>query len=174
MPNESIGAIILSPRQIATGDPAGSALENINTHPIADGAICYVSGGAGKGSWQLDKSSTENPGTGPVRVVIPISGPGRWIKAVTTNLFMIEATQSLLAATQVPANTVIAVSIATPNAERGDVPKIAPEFPTAWPDDILISDDGCLDGEVIMKLFNHTGAPINIPEQTINVVLFRG
>lgn len=73
---EAIGAIILSPRQVATGDPAGQALENLNTAILGDGTLAYVSSGAGKGQWQLDKSATDAPdGT---TIVAPTSGPGRW------------------------------------------------------------------------------------------------
>jgi hypothetical protein len=76
MTQESTGAIVLSPRLVATGDPAGEALENLNTDVLGDGAICYVSNGAGQGEWQLQKESTSAPnGT---TVVAPIAGPGRW------------------------------------------------------------------------------------------------
>ena len=76
MAQESTESIILSPRQVATGDPAGNALENINTNVLGDGAICYVESGAGQGSWQLQKSSTDTPdGT---TIVAPTAGPGRW------------------------------------------------------------------------------------------------
>lgn len=78
MTQEALSVIILSPRQIATGDPAGRALENIITNPISDGALCYVQTGPGEGEWQLDKSATDPPdGT---TIVEPIGGPGRWFK----------------------------------------------------------------------------------------------
>lgn len=73
---ESTGAIIVSPKRVATGDPAGQALENLNTAVLGDGALCYVSEGAGKGPWQLDKNSTD--AANGVTIVAPISGPGRW------------------------------------------------------------------------------------------------
>ena len=78
MTQEATAVIILSPRQIATGDPAGQALENIITNPIADGALCYVQEGAGEGEWQLDKSASDAPDG--VTIVEPIGGPGRWFK----------------------------------------------------------------------------------------------
>jgi hypothetical protein len=72
---ESLGAILLSPRLVATGDPAGAALENINTEFLGDGALCYVSTGA-LGQWQLQKDSVAVPDG--VTIVEPIAGPGRW------------------------------------------------------------------------------------------------
>lgn len=76
MSQESTGSIILFPRQVATGDPTGNALENINTHVLGDGALCYVESGAGQGLWQLQKASTDTPdGT---TIVAPTAGPGRW------------------------------------------------------------------------------------------------
>lgn len=74
--SESTGAIILSPRLIATGSPEGKALENINTAVVGDGTICYVSGGPGQGEWQLEKGSSAVPDG--VTIVEPIAGPGRW------------------------------------------------------------------------------------------------
>jgi len=76
--NESTGVIILSPRLIATGAPAGKSLENIITNPIANGALCYVETGAGQGEWQLQKEATDAPDG--VTIVKPIGGPGRWFK----------------------------------------------------------------------------------------------
>ena len=76
MTQEATKAIVLSPREVATGSPAGAALENINTHVLGDGALCYVSSGAGQGEWQLQKSATDVPDG--VTIVEPISGPGRW------------------------------------------------------------------------------------------------
>ncbi len=76
MSQESTESIILSPRQVATGDPTGNALENINTNVLGDGAICYVESGAGQGSWQLQKTAEDTPdGT---TIVAPTAGPGRW------------------------------------------------------------------------------------------------
>lgn len=74
--SESTGAIILSPRLIATGSPEGKALENINTAVVGDGTLCYVSSGPGQGEWQLEKGSSAVPDG--VTIVEPISGPGRW------------------------------------------------------------------------------------------------
>lgn len=74
--SESTGAIILSPRLIATGSPESKALENINTAVVGDGTICYVSGGPGQGEWQLEKGSSAVPDG--VTIVEPIAGPGRW------------------------------------------------------------------------------------------------
>lgn len=80
MTQEATTAIILSPRTVATGDPAGDALENINTNTLADGSLCYVSSGA-QGEWQLQKESTDTPnGT---TIVEPTSGPGRWFLKIT-------------------------------------------------------------------------------------------
>lgn len=82
--NESTGSIILSPRLLAVGDPAGEALENINTNVLGDGVLCYVSSGAGQGEWQLEKGATDAPnGT---TIVAPISGPGRWFKKLSPGL----------------------------------------------------------------------------------------
>jgi len=78
MSNESTGSIILSPRLVATGNPAGQALENIITNVLGDGAFCYVSEGPGQGEWQLEKGATDPPDG--VNIVEPISGPGRWYK----------------------------------------------------------------------------------------------
>jgi hypothetical protein len=47
MTQEATGAIILSPRLVATGDPAGEALENLNTEVLGDGAICTTAGTPG-------------------------------------------------------------------------------------------------------------------------------
>lgn len=80
MTNEATTAIILSPREVATGDPAGAALENIITDVLGDGAICYVSSGPGKGQWQLDKDAAET--ANGTTIVEPISGPGRWFLKV--------------------------------------------------------------------------------------------
>jgi hypothetical protein len=77
MSQDSTGSLIIPPRLVATGSPAGDALENENTNILADGALCYVSGGPGQGMWQLSKSSTASPdGT---TIVAPIAGPGRWL-----------------------------------------------------------------------------------------------
>jgi hypothetical protein len=76
MTQESTGAIILSPRDVAVGDPAGDALENINTEVLGDGAICYVRGGSGQGEWQLQKEAVT--AANGVTIVEPIAGPGRW------------------------------------------------------------------------------------------------
>lgn len=76
MSQEDVNSIILSPRQVATGDPVGNALENINTNVLGDGALCYVESGAGQGQWQLQKEATNIPdGT---TIVAPTAGPGRW------------------------------------------------------------------------------------------------
>lgn len=76
MSQDSTGSIILPSRQVATGDPAGDSLENLNTNVLGDGAICYVESGAGQGEWQLQKASTDTPdGT---TIVAPTAGPGRW------------------------------------------------------------------------------------------------
>ena len=85
MTQESLGALLLSPRSVAVGSPAGAALENVNTAVLGDGALCYVTTGAGKGEWQLDKSSTET--ADGVTVVAPIAGPGRWLKAGASAIF---------------------------------------------------------------------------------------
>lgn len=76
MSQDSTGVLILHPRSVASGDPAGQALENINTNIIANGSLCYVIGGAGQGEWQLQKEATDAPDG--VTIVEPISGPGRW------------------------------------------------------------------------------------------------
>lgn len=76
MSQNSADSIILSPRQVATGDPAGNALENINTNVLGDGALCYVETGVGQGEWQLQKTSTLPAG---LNVVVPTAGPGRWL-----------------------------------------------------------------------------------------------
>lgn len=76
MSQEDVNAIILSPRQVATGDPAGNALENVNTNVLGDGALCYVETGVGQGEWQLQKASTLPAG---LNVVVPTAGPGRWL-----------------------------------------------------------------------------------------------
>ena len=73
---ESLGALLLSPKLVATGAPAGQALENLNTAVLGDGALCYVIGGAGQGMWQLQKTSTA--AANGTSVVAPIAGPGRW------------------------------------------------------------------------------------------------
>lgn len=74
--NEAIGTILLSPRRILTGDPAGQALENICIGRVCDGAICYVLSGSGQGVWQLEKGATDDPdGT---HIIAPIGGVGRW------------------------------------------------------------------------------------------------
>lgn len=78
MSQESTGSIIIFPRGVAVGDPAGDSLENINTSDLANGVLCYVASGTGKGGWQLEKDATNAPnGT---TIVEPISGPGRWFK----------------------------------------------------------------------------------------------
>lgn len=78
MDQENIDALLLSPRLVATGAPASSSLENINTNVLGDGALCYVIGGPGQGEWQLQKGSTNTPdGT---TIVAPTAGPGRWFK----------------------------------------------------------------------------------------------
>ena len=76
MTQESLGSIILAPRSVTVGSPAGDALENINTGAIANGVFCYVDQGAGQGEWQLQKEATDAPDG--VTIVAPISGPGRW------------------------------------------------------------------------------------------------
>lgn len=76
MSQDSTGSIVLSPRNVAVGDPAGSALENINTNDLADGALCYVNSGAGQGEWQLQKEAIDAPDG--VTIVAPTAGPGRW------------------------------------------------------------------------------------------------
>lgn len=75
--SKSLGSILLSSRRVATGSPAGDALENINTAVISDGALCYVETGAGKGTWQFQRGATNSPNGS--NVVSPIAGPGRWI-----------------------------------------------------------------------------------------------
>ncbi len=76
MSQDSTGSLILPSRQVATGDPAGDSLENVNTNVLGDGAICYVESGPGQGEWQLQKASTDTPdGT---TIVAPTAGPGRW------------------------------------------------------------------------------------------------
>jgi hypothetical protein len=75
---DSTGSLILSPRLVATGDPAGDALENLNTNVLADGSLVYVGSGPGQGEWQLQKGSSDAPnGT---TIVSPIAGPGRWFR----------------------------------------------------------------------------------------------
>lgn len=106
-------SLILTPRQLGTGDPAGQALENIIVTPLQDGALCYVKSGAAKGEWQLDKTSTAvADGT---TVIEPISGAGRWLRfgsnvvdgsllrSASTNLVVTDGTFAG-AATEVKAN----------------------------------------------------------------------
>ena len=93
---ESTGAIILSPRLLAVGDPAGKALENIGTAVLGDGALCFVQTGAGKGEWQLDKASSAV--ADGVTVVAPIAGPGRWLKFSTSGTGLPIATIQTIAA----------------------------------------------------------------------------
>ena len=76
MTQNSADSLILDPRQVATGSPAGNSLENINTNVLGDGALCYVETGAGQGEWQLQKTSTLPAG---LNVVVPTAGPGRWL-----------------------------------------------------------------------------------------------
>lgn len=71
-------SLILTPRQLGTGDPAGQALENIVVTPLQDGALCYVATGPAKGEWQLDKASVAVPDG--VDVIAPIGGSGRWLR----------------------------------------------------------------------------------------------
>ena len=61
----------------ATVQDAGTpySLQNLNTIPLPDGACCYVLDD--KSIWSLDKTSTLPSSVG--LVVIPGSGPGRWI-----------------------------------------------------------------------------------------------
>jgi hypothetical protein len=83
MKSENINAIILSPRRFLSGTPMGDGLENVNTTPLADGALCYVQTGVGQGIWQLQKSSTETPNG--YSAVAPTAGPGRWILQISAN-----------------------------------------------------------------------------------------
>lgn len=69
---------ILGSVSVATGSPDNDALENYDTFVLDDGAICYVSTGAGSGAWQLEKTSSTPPDG--ITVVAPITGPGRWVK----------------------------------------------------------------------------------------------
>lgn len=74
----SVGALLINPKEVATGEPEGDSLENENTNILGNGVLCYVGTGVGKGLWQLDKYSTATPdGT---TIVEPIAGPGRWLK----------------------------------------------------------------------------------------------
>jgi hypothetical protein len=70
--------LILSPRQVGTGSPAGSALENADTFNLASGCFCFVETGPAAGEWQLDRASTAVPDG--ITVIAPIAGPGRWLK----------------------------------------------------------------------------------------------
>lgn len=78
MSQDSIGARIVAPVQVATGSPAGSSLENLNTSILADGSYCYVTSGIGAGPWLLRKIGTGTPDG--VTVVQPMSGPGLWYR----------------------------------------------------------------------------------------------
>lgn len=76
MSQDSTGVLTLAPVLVATGDPAGRALENFNTNIIANGALCYVEEGPAQGEWQLQKEAVDAPdGT---TIVEPIAGTGRW------------------------------------------------------------------------------------------------
>jgi len=63
----------LYPRVTATGGNPSLSLQNINTNPLPDGAVCWVE--TEQADFRFRKTSTATPGPS---VVQPSAGPGRW------------------------------------------------------------------------------------------------
>ncbi len=69
----SLASRTIGARATLTG--LGNSLENVITYGLDDGSRCYVTGDHSE--WQLQRDSTASPGS---TVVVPIAGPGRWLK----------------------------------------------------------------------------------------------
>ena len=68
---------LLSPRAALLGTGDGAALQNVNTTELPDGSLCWVNDQANL--YVLSKTSTE-VASGNF-IVVPASGPGRWMLA---------------------------------------------------------------------------------------------
>jgi hypothetical protein len=71
---------VLGSRDTLTGSP-GSALDNVNTFPLPDGALCWVLSEAAL--YALDKTSTA-AADGSGTIAPAAGGPGRWIRRTQT------------------------------------------------------------------------------------------
>jgi hypothetical protein len=66
---------LLAPRATAEGFGDGDSLQNVITDELPNGALCWVN--STEGLYRLDKLSIDAAVVGVV--IIPLSGPGRWI-----------------------------------------------------------------------------------------------
>lgn len=72
----SVSFRILGPRATLLGSGDSDALQNVNTRPLPDGAMCWVS--EQTAYYVLHKNSTDAPV--PPMIIAPASGPGRWFQ----------------------------------------------------------------------------------------------
>jgi len=69
---------LLAPRLTALGTGDGNALQNVNTTPLPNCAMCFVQDSGTL--YRLDKLSTLTPALPTdLGIIIPASGPGRWL-----------------------------------------------------------------------------------------------
>lgn len=77
---------LLAPRAVALGTGDGDSLQNVDTTELPNGALCWVNGDATL--FRLDKLSTE--AASPDLVIVPASGPGRWIAQAINALGLLD------------------------------------------------------------------------------------
>jgi len=168
---------MLSPREIATGSPSGDALDNINTNPVADGALCYVKSGA-QGLWELEKTATD--AADGTTIVAPSAGPGRWFLKLgpgpVTGGFPIATIQNIAVAgpttitdtfntlARVDTATIAAASDVTlPAGEVGKQITVKDSSGSAGANNITITpDSGTIDGAATQTIAVNRGAFIMI------------
>ena len=78
MENAAIAYRLLAPRAFVLGDGDGDSLQNVNTAPLPNGALCWVN--ENSSLYRLDKFSAA--ASAPDAVIVPGSGPGRWVALI--------------------------------------------------------------------------------------------
>ena len=105
------GAMRLAPRTTPTGAPPGWTLENISTHTLADGCLCWVQ--SSQADFRLFRNSVAIP-DGVNVIASATGGPGRWIRSDVSVSITVDADY-----TAVPPFYVIFVSGVLPPAVPG-------------------------------------------------------